>query len=780
MSSNEPEITDASRNVEKSQLNLRSYLEPTDENAPDWQTSPKESQANPVDVLLNSAAYAGFQSPLNGALQVFDADRKKGLLAPDSPWQFFKAPEKSDPWTVNWNADQIGTGLGMVVPLYFLHKGLRAICPNEAAKIATKQGVQFLTTAERASLMRYEVSLAAGTGALFGGAFSPSHDAVDMIGLGHHRRNQAISGAATFATMATLGIGVKSATSQIEAKTMLDRLVKGDTFAMAVAGIPSGVVAVDLPNLMAGKGPATFDEHLQSVYNFTVLGAGLGKVLRVGKRADVMDLDLAVRRSGEPEQRVATTDRHSQALASNPEGGLAIKVPDLNMEPAKVGEIPVTYERGLQTMPRLKEGVILPERFASQSEFEALALGSESVPVRKYRSPKVSTEVIIPEEYAVKLERVAELKEQVARGGSDSQRAAIELAKPEWAELKDRMTAQDAFQQILMTPRPSRFEKVIISDKANAYDAWYASEHQTPDFTSAADSKLRTGETTWYKRDRGPVLLEDTTHEWVHHEEVKNPLDAAAYHIASRLEDPSWPRAYAATPKENYAITLGEYALHKDGARVGELIAKAPLRAAALGDGMRKMLADLPPAERGALHDQLVERADIIANAAQPMAVKRLLELAKEPEGPHSDNAIKLLLTLGTVQDLGALTHVTSLDLSFEAITDAQGVKLPALRNLTDLNLSNTHVTSQTTRVLESLPLVSLNLRNTKINNAGLTNLPQTLTNLDVSNTLIGEPVIPSIVRLRNLTELDVSGTKISFPARQRLADALPSTEIID
>ncbi len=726
-----------------------------------------------AEVLLRSAAYAAFQSPVNGVLQLFDADGKKGLLKEDSAWQLIAPPPKAEPWSRNWHLEQIGTGVGMILPLVATHKVVQSCFPNKIAALAGEKGLQCLTQAEKRHLVRYEIGVAAGTGALFGGFLTPTQEASSAT-LGRQRFDQAVSSALTFGTMATVGAGIKSITQPLKMEGVLGKIVRSDSLATALAGIPAGIVAVDSHKFLQTGKLATWDERLQSMYSFSILGAGLGKAMRIGKNSIVGE---GAERVGDPRAAIEQPIERVLLEPTSRESG-AVRFPDLKIDVPK--NVDLTYERTSVSMPRLKEGVTLPETFDSQLQFEQLALRQEPVPVRVYRSPGLKTEVIVPEDYALKLDRVNELKQQAKLEGTAGYLASRTLAEPQWAELAERMTPQDVFGHLQMTPRPSRFQRIVITDQRNPYDAWYASQHRQPGFRSAADSVFSLGETTWYGRERGPGMVNDMLHEWVHHEQKANPLDTAVFQIASRLENQSWPRDYARAPEENFAITLGEHVLHPEGAKVSELVANAPLRAAALGHGLQMMLQEVPLGERGLLHDQLATRAELLSSQASPLARRILVDIAGGEQSPNSLNAVKLLLFLGKAEDFAGLSAVRKLDLSFEPLADAQAQNLRFLTGLRELDLNNTHVSDATLRHLASTPLEVLNLRKTRVTNAGMANLPTSLRTLDISGNPLGDPAVRSLVNLTNLKLLDLQGTRITHVGLGKLVEGLPGIQILD
>lgn len=723
-----------------------------------------------AEILAHSALYAAVQSPLNALAQPFGGP--KDFLISE--------PEKAKPWSLDWHMQQIGTGIGMLAPILASRKAVTTIFPSATAELAAEKGLSALTTKEVSQLARYEFGVSVGTGIVYGGMLTPSHLEPGQSLL-DARLKQASSAGATFATLNIAGTGLKNLGKAEGLKgTTIGNILKNDTAVLALAGVPAAIVSVDSNSILNGKGMPSVADHLSSkyaeaIYNFSIVGAGLGYMtgpkgnverdpVKTGLERAASDNALSVRNSTEMLKEM------SERL-----GGSA-KVEDL-----KIAEVAVpnklSYERDVVDLPRLRKDSP-QEASANLSQFEASSIEHVPTPVRVYRAEGTSLKVVVPESYAAQLDRFAELSHDATIPGAAGAKAKVELAKPEMQELAGRMNVQDAFRHALMTPEPGKFSEIRLLGENNPYDAWFASRNGSPNFRSAADTVFEKGQTSWYKKDNGPVLVEDTMHEWSHLFDENHPLDAQIIHIANRIDNlPT--RSYSAVPREQIAILLGENALHPNGQRVAQLMEAAPVTATAIGEGLHNLLSRLPESQRGAMHDQLVARAEQIRSQAGPVARQILIEKAQaDPTGAEGQNALKALLFLGKPGDVQGLSGMTKAELAFEPIADTQGVRLAELPNLREVDLSHTFVGIETMRLLEGKPIEQMNLASTKITSAMMSLLPKTLRQLDLSGTRVGDSAIPFLSRLRNLETLDLSGTAISGRGMQQLELALPNTRI--
>ena len=730
-----------------------------------------------LGVLLHSAAYSGLQSPVNAVLQSIGGD----ALVKGTP--HIDAPEPAKPWTLDWNLQQVGTGIGMLAPILASRKLVTALAPSATAELAANKGMAALTSQEASGLTRYELGVSVGTGLVYGGLLSPS-DLQPGQSLAEARLKQSASSAITFGTLSLANLGLKNlGGSELLKDTNAGVLLRNNTVAMALSGVPAGIVSVDAQSVMNGKGLPSVAEHFNSnyaeaIYDFSVVGAGLGHLSRPTS-SDSVQLKAG-------QERAATSalgDKSSLEMLAEMKARLADtgKINDFNLDQVKA-PANISYQRDLHDLPQLKPNATatgVDGSAMSLAQFESHSLNTVATPVRVYEAEGMSSKVVIPEEYAAKLDRQAILQEQAKGTGSAAEKARIELAKPEIKELDGRMTVEDAFRHALMTPEPGKFNEIHLYPDSNPYDLWYKTQTGSSDFASAADTVFGNGQTTWYKQSLGPNLAVDTMHEWTHLFDENNPL-AAKVILAANSIDNMQTRSYAQVPREQIAILLGEHALNPQGQAAAELMKAAPVTAKAIADGLHNLLSRIPEEERSPLHDQLMARAELMRNEAGPVARQYLVEkIQADPESAEGQRALQVLVLIGEPQDLQKLASVNSIDMSHEPLIDSVGAKIGQLPQLTKADLSFTFIASETMRQLDGKPLLDLNLEKTNVTNAAMSYLPRTLQFLTLADTRISDQALPFLQRLQMLQSLDVSGTSISESGLARLKAALPNTRII-
>jgi hypothetical protein len=422
-----------------------------------------------------------------------------------------------------------------------------------------------------------------------------------------------------------------------------------------------------------------------------------------------------------------------------------------------------------------------PPRFACLSQYEAHVLQLVPTEVRVYRAPGLP-EIVVPEEYAARLERYQQLAKDALRRNSIGNDALRELSDPQYQGLRARLTPERLAAYLRSMPEPRYFDRVHLSGAANPYDMYYRARHARAGFQqSTMDSVFDTGETSLYARNDSGCVTEDLLHEWSHHLERRRPIETRMFQLASSLEAGQWgPRPYADDPHEQWAVLVGEHALHPDGTRSLALLQEAPLRAAVIGETLKRVLEEVSEAERGPYHGSYMERAELLCNEARSIAQCILLEsAAQNPGTTAADQAVKLLCYIGTEGQVSGLSGIRSLDLSYELITNRELVKIAPIPQLHDLSLSHTYISNDGVHELRGTPLTRLSLVDCRLTDYAMPGLPTTLTVLDLRGTNISDDSISVLGEHKLLAELDISGTAISDEGAARLRRLLPNTKIV-
>lgn len=420
-------------------------------------------------------------------------------------------------------------------------------------------------------------------------------------------------------------------------------------------------------------------------------------------------------------------------------------------------------------------------RFSSLTDFERSAITQVPTKVRVYRGEGLP-EIVVAEEYAKSLDAYDTHWRNAQRLGEPGRAARAELSNQTYTGLQNRVTPHQLAEYLRLLPDAKVFKRIILSAEENPYDLWYRAKHQDSRFhSSAMDTLFNRGETTLYRGERGPILLEDLLHEWAHLFENRRPIESQMLRLAGELETPEQLglRAYARDPREHWAIVIGENALSPTSSKPIDLLQKSPIRAAVVGDALTRALRDIPVAQRGPAYDSYVERARFLSGEATPIARSRLVEIVNaDPTSAQSRTAVKLLSFLGTPEQMRLLRGTHEVDFTDTVTTDLEVSNVARVPGLRDLNLRGTHVTDQGIAELRSTQLEGLNVSGTTVSDYSLAALPKTLRNLDLSRTSISDAAVDSLGSLQGLQKLNVAGTGITSDGVSRLRALLPTTEI--
>ena len=136
-------------------------------------------------------------------------------------------------------------------------------------------------------------------------------------------------------------------------------------------------------------------------------------------------------------------------------------------------------------------------------------------------------------------------------------------------------------------------------------------------------------------------------------------------------------------------------------------------------------------------------------------------------------------ITKHGMRTLGSLTRLQGLHLSETQIDDAELKHINGLTNLESLNLSKTRITGEGLKELQGMTrLRYLNLSGTQVTDAGLEHLlllKSHLLILDLEGTPISDSGLPHLTKLK-VFSLNLKGTRISEAGRESIRQALPDS----
>ncbi len=217
--------------------------------------------------LARSFAFSAVQAPTNGVVQLYDYFMGTKHL-PEV--QLVSPCKEADFGSANWHAQQIGAGLGTAVDFLLLNAslvGVGKVCAGIGRMLATAEKAESSLPLAR-NVIACEPSFTkklctnAASGFIFDGIFHESKEKEGDSLLGR-RLAQAVTGAATFSVLA--------ASSEAASLAGYSRPVGS-----AMAGVPAGMLNVQLNSLLAGDGFAGFNDTNKGAYSFLFTGGVLG------------------------------------------------------------------------------------------------------------------------------------------------------------------------------------------------------------------------------------------------------------------------------------------------------------------------------------------------------------------------------------------------------------------------------------------------------------------------------------------------------------------------
>ena len=213
-----------------------------------------------VGDLVHSAAYS-LQNSVSGAAQIVDKALGTSIL----PYlQIVGPPEQTKPYSLNWFAQQVGSGIGMapgfIAASHVVRGGFRLAGPAAPEFF----GAEALTASKMA------VADGAVSGFAFGSLLTPTApDSTSFIG---DRVKQGVESAATFGTLALGSIGWRAlGTTSPIAREFLSHPVVGN-FA---GGVPAGFAGAQAHAQLFDGRWANRDEIGQSVVGMAAAGVAL-------------------------------------------------------------------------------------------------------------------------------------------------------------------------------------------------------------------------------------------------------------------------------------------------------------------------------------------------------------------------------------------------------------------------------------------------------------------------------------------------------------------------
>lgn len=216
-------------------------FEHTPRNQPDGRNTVGSFVENAVD----SFRYSLYQSPYNAIAQTVNHIASGPVL------QQYEAPRQAAPYTSDWAAQQIGGGLGVVLPFIAVGAAGRWL-----------QGPAVETA-------RHAMARQALLGATYGGLLTPVDERGDFLS---QKLGNGLSGALSFGFMESVGLGMSAVG---RSRSLMAPLFRSEAANGILSGLAIGSVNADIDSYIRTGRAATDDRRLESAVGFALLNSSI-------------------------------------------------------------------------------------------------------------------------------------------------------------------------------------------------------------------------------------------------------------------------------------------------------------------------------------------------------------------------------------------------------------------------------------------------------------------------------------------------------------------------
>jgi len=574
-------------------------------------------------------------------------------------------------------------------------------------------------------------NIAAGTtaGALIGipaGIAGMRMGRAVTLGLGSHVEENilaasvqkfATAGGAGFASGSVFG-GIDAAKSGKSISQILDSSLQGGMVGLVTGGFSSGfdhtsALAPIRSGTTSGENVrplALAETHVTSLSEAHARDQDI-----LGPTEKLLDISKALE---SPAAMLAAHERLSykieaKARVENFATRLGQPVVDMKIDVALKAGAPRTFEDYQTALKNLKPDA---EPLDWSKHFYQPFVEITDKPMRVYTVAGHAAKIVVPEEYAKKLDevralRIANEKPSVYDRLSQAQRylASKAMETGDTSALREFMTAEEIKQYSKVhragkalqahplaaralpedivpildaLPHGALLKEVKLLDDRHYGDVYKSALYNAPGFMAAA-TVGSDGRVELYQPNASTNLYNVLFHEWSHTSKWQAPAYSRLFDLATvvdargdnvdheatalaRQQDPAHPsvRSFAVyypdrhstrSQDENYAVSLGEEMLAPDPTRLFTYVEKAPVRGVLLADALRNHVRVAGDAGASSLSDILEDRAKTASNLAKPYALGTLayhLEAGSPAEKAAAAHLMGVMATSDQIPDL--------------------------------------------------------------------------------------------------------------------------------
>jgi len=263
--------------------------------------------------------------------------------------------------------------------------------------------------------------------------------------------------------------------------------------------------------------------------------------------------------------------------------------------------------------------------FANYDDFKAHGLKQVARSVRVYSGHGLPTKIIVPEDYAARLDEVRTLRLRGSESSicqppaDNSETVSVEDARCRLAQhdLRNRLLPEELLPLLDELPDSSYFSALFLLDEANPEDIWVRQDYNSG-FVSAM-ATLADGRSMLFRSERNEFLRPNLLHEWSHRLQHHCQEESTAFSDALELEWRQYvPNTYALRSYGEHWAVIGEELTNSSAQRFLTLAQKAPLRTIVWLTALGKSLATSRHQCRE--HSAYVERVHFARQRVAPAA----------------------------------------------------------------------------------------------------------------------------------------------------------------
>jgi hypothetical protein len=277
--------------------------------------------------------------------------------------------------------------------------------------------------------------------------------------------------------------------------------------------------------------------------------------------------------------------------------------------------------------------------YSSMLDYMQNGMHTVNRPVIEYSVTGHTTKLQIPVEFDKALVNLRALREQASQPMFDKGWYRLDhIASVAGARMRldmnshvGRFLPEDLVTGMDLSPNSRMINEMMAMPGAAPYGARIRGYKQSND---AVAEMLHGGRLIFYKPPRGWDPTPTALHEWAHIQHYSQPVEYAAFHAATKIEEYGWVHHdYAKTKvQENWAVH-SEPLLGVSDKQFRAFADNAPTRAAVMGRALNEILNTVPVEARGPNFEQLKSRVEYIRQHSEPTALDNARKAAEQPPG---------------------------------------------------------------------------------------------------------------------------------------------------